>query len=364
MKLHKERFSYGLRLLLVAVSLCLVTSLQAQTKKGAATTATKTAATTKKAAAKTTPKKETVSKQASTTTKTAAVTSKQKEATTKAATATTKKAAPTTVKKEVATKQQTVTSKKKETTTKPATATKQPATKATKTPATTTKKKEATTVPKKVETKKPTTTTKQAVTTTKKPAATTKQEQKAPKQESKTTKPAPAASKPAQPKKEAEPAPKQEEKPKKEKNDGEEDTPVAATGFASRKGRLIMPITGSYRITSHFGNYTPNGLQNVVLDNKGINIAGEAGSQARAVYSGTVSMVFDMSGLYNVILRHGSYITVYCNLQSVSVQQGQKVDEGQKLGMVALDATGHYTLHFQVCNETTKLNPELWLKRK
>ncbi len=125
-----------------------------------------------------------------------------------------------------------------------------------------------------------------------------------------------------------------------------------------------MPISGTARITSHYGSYTPRGLQNVVLESKGINLSGEAGAQACAVYEGTVSTIFDINGLYNVILSHGAYFTVYCNLQSVSVQQGERVSQGQRLGMVALDAAGSYTLHFQVCHAAEKLDPELWLKRK
>ena len=128
-------------------------------------------------------------------------------------------------------------------------------------------------------------------------------------------------------------------------------------GFEANKGRLPMPITGSYRIVSHFGQYNVEGLKNVTLDNKGINILGNSGCQARAIYDGEVSAVFGFSGSMVVMVRHGAYISVYCNLRSVNVSKGQKVSTRQTLGAVGADNI----LQFQLRRETAKLNPEVWL---
>ena len=130
-------------------------------------------------------------------------------------------------------------------------------------------------------------------------------------------------------------------------------------GFEANKGRLPIPITGSYKIVSHFGQYNVEGLKNVTLDNKGINILGNAGCQARAIYDGEVSAVFGFSGSMVVMVRHGAYISVYCNLRSVNVSKGQKVSTRQTLGAVGSDNI----LQFQLRRETAKLNPEAWLGR-
>ena len=129
--------------------------------------------------------------------------------------------------------------------------------------------------------------------------------------------------------------------------------------FESNRGRLPMPITGSYRIVSHFGQYNVEGLSNVTLDNKGVNIRGEQGAMARSIFDGEVSAVFSFGGTMVVMVRHGSYISVYCNLSSVSVHRGQKVSTRQTLGRVGADNI----LQFQLRKETTKLNPESWLGR-
>lgn len=129
--------------------------------------------------------------------------------------------------------------------------------------------------------------------------------------------------------------------------------------FANNRGRLPMPITGSYKIVSHFGQYNVEGLNNVRLDNKGINILGKSGACARSIFDGEVSAVFNLGGTTGVIVRHGSYISVYCNLSSVSVHQGQHVSTRQTLGTVGQDNI----LQFQLRKEKAKLNPEAWLAR-
>ena len=130
-------------------------------------------------------------------------------------------------------------------------------------------------------------------------------------------------------------------------------------GFENNKGRLPMPITGNYKIVSHFGQYNVEGLKNVTLDNKGINILGSGSCYARAIYDGEVSAVFGFGGSMVVMVRHGDYISVYCNLRSVSVSRGQKVSTRQLLGAVGTDNI----LQFQLRKETAKLNPEAWLGR-
>lgn len=133
--------------------------------------------------------------------------------------------------------------------------------------------------------------------------------------------------------------------------------------FQANKGRLPMPITGSYFISAHYGQYNVEGLRGVQLDNKGINITGHPGAQARSVFAGEVTAIFSLGGMHNVIVRHGSYMSVYCNLANCAVKRGQKVTARQVLGRVAADASGNCTLHFQLRREREKLNPEPWLGR-
>ena len=135
--------------------------------------------------------------------------------------------------------------------------------------------------------------------------------------------------------------------------------------FAENRGKLPVPIAGPYLITSHFGQYTVEGLRNVKLDNKGIDIQGQPGAQARAIFGGKVAAVFQLNGLFNILVRHGAYISVYCNLSSASVKTGDTVTIRQPLGTVFSNPAdgGRTVLHFQLRKEKQKLNPEPWLSR-
>ena len=135
--------------------------------------------------------------------------------------------------------------------------------------------------------------------------------------------------------------------------------------FAANRGKLPMPIAGAYIITSRYGQYAVEGLRNVKLDNKGIDIQGKPGAQARAIFDGKVAAVFQLNGLFNVLIRHGNYISVYCNLSSASVKAGDTVKTKQSIGQVFSDGTdnGRTVLHFQLRKEKDKLNPEPWLNR-
>jgi len=132
-----------------------------------------------------------------------------------------------------------------------------------------------------------------------------------------------------------------------------------SSNFESNRGRFPMPISGSYQVVNSFGQYDVEGLKNVRLDNKGVNLKGQPGAQARCIFNGEVSMVFSYAGIMGVIVRHGSYFSVYGNLSSVSVSRGQTVNTGQALGTVG----GEGILQFQLRKGKAPLNPMQWLRK-
>ncbi|MGL5937880.1 MAG: murein hydrolase activator EnvC family protein [Phocaeicola sp.] len=136
-----------------------------------------------------------------------------------------------------------------------------------------------------------------------------------------------------------------------------------SSSFENNRGALPIPITGPYVVVSRYGQYAVDGLRNVQLDNKGIDFKGKPGAEARAIFAGEVSAIFHHNGMNNILIRHGNYISVYCNLSTITVSKGSKVDTRQAIGTVHTDASGSTVLHFQLRKETTKLNPESWLKR-
>jgi septal ring factor EnvC (AmiA/AmiB activator) len=61
-------------------------------------------------------------------------------------------------------------------------------------------------------------------------------------------------------------------------------------------------------------------------------------------------------------VRHGNYLSVYCQLDKINVKSGDKVKAGDILGEIAEDASGHTRLLFQLRQEKQKLNPTQWIK--
>ena len=129
--------------------------------------------------------------------------------------------------------------------------------------------------------------------------------------------------------------------------------------FESNKGRLPIPITGAYNIVRGLGTYAVAGLKGVVLESNGLYLKGQPGAQARCVFDGIVTRVVQKGNSYIVTVRHGKYISVYCNLASVKVTAQQQVKINQILGSLGADNT----LQFQLRNWTNILNPKVWLGR-
>ena len=126
--------------------------------------------------------------------------------------------------------------------------------------------------------------------------------------------------------------------------------------FAGNKGRLPVPITGNYRVIRNFGSYT---LAGVTLQSSGIQLEGQEGANARCVFEGEVSKVYNPGSGYYVMVRHGRYISVYGNLSSVNVSAGQRVSINQTLGTVG----ANHILIFRLQNWDKLLNPKQWLSR-
>lgn len=137
-----------------------------------------------------------------------------------------------------------------------------------------------------------------------------------------------------------------------------------ASGFAANKGRLPMPLGATAKIVGTFGVNQHSDLGNIQVDNSGIDLSAPAGTAVKAVYDGVVSSIFEIDGYDTVVIvRHGSYLTVYAGISGVMVSKGAQVKTGQQLGRLHTDGAGRSVLHFEVRNERQKLNPLEWIAR-
>lgn len=136
--------------------------------------------------------------------------------------------------------------------------------------------------------------------------------------------------------------------------------------FARNRGRICWPTESGF-ISSYFGLHRDPVNRHIFNKNDGIDITTKKGAKVRAVFNGEVSQIIIIPGFnYTVILRHGSYLTVYTNLSQINVKKGQKVKRKQKIGIAGIDETNPNKTYikFQIYNEGKKLNPSKWLARQ
>ena len=147
------------------------------------------------------------------------------------------------------------------------------------------------------------------------------------------------------------------------RNDGQD--AALTKRFADNKGRMTFPVASPYTIVAKYGKVVEprTGLQ---TNNTGIEIVLRGTNSARCAFDGTVSRIYQTrEGPYAIMVRHGSYITVYYNMATPAVKAGQKVSSGQNLGTVAGDERydGKPMLHFEVRNGSTTYDPLLWVRQ-
>jgi septal ring factor EnvC (AmiA/AmiB activator) len=140
---------------------------------------------------------------------------------------------------------------------------------------------------------------------------------------------------------------------------------LVSGNFAANKGRLPWPVEKGF-ISGHFGIQPHPVLQHVTTNNKGIYIQTPRNADARAIFDGVVTERFSIPGSNNaIIIKHGNYRTVYANLTTIYVREGEHVSAKQKIGRIFTDDEngGKTELYLMIWKDKTPLNPELWLAR-
>ena len=135
---------------------------------------------------------------------------------------------------------------------------------------------------------------------------------------------------------------------------------AVGSNFAENRGRMGFPVARG-QVTHRFGRQPHPVFKNIVEDNTGVKISVPAGTVAKCIFPGEVTKVLYAGGTKTVVVRHGTYFSVYSNLASASVSQGQQVSAGTAIGQVGLDLDGTYTLDFQIWNGTTAVDPLGWV---
>ena len=129
-------------------------------------------------------------------------------------------------------------------------------------------------------------------------------------------------------------------------------------------GQLDWPVNGD--IVYSFGRQAGPG--NTTIRWNGIGIAAPPGTAVRAIAAGTVRFAtqFGTYGLCVFLDHNGGYYSIYCQLQSAEVRQGQQIERGAVVGRIGganSDEGPH--LHFEIRGDGGQpLDPVQWLRRR
>lgn len=138
---------------------------------------------------------------------------------------------------------------------------------------------------------------------------------------------------------------------------------VDNSGFAKNKGALSWPVSKG-KITGAFGTHPHPTIKNVQISNNGIDFTLPSGDNVVCVYDGEVVGVTNIPGFKNmVIIKHGSYYTVYSKLDNVVISKGQQIKRGQTIGNVEVNEEGVAEVHFELWKDKSKMNPQPWFNR-
>lgn len=132
--------------------------------------------------------------------------------------------------------------------------------------------------------------------------------------------------------------------------------------FISNKGKLPSPVERGI-IVRRYGKQSHPTLKGITIESNGVFYATEKNANARVIFDGKVLAIQVLPGKKKAVLvQHGNYISVYKNLDNVTVQKGDLVSTKQLLGKIHTDkTTGKTILAFVLFKEIHRQNPEEWV---
>lgn len=124
------------------------------------------------------------------------------------------------------------------------------------------------------------------------------------------------------------------------------------------------PITAKWRLSSPYGNRA-DPFTGVKKFHTGMDMAAPTGTPVKATLDGKVVAVSfnQVYGNYVIVSHINGYQSLYAHLHAATVKVGQRINQGEKLGLVG--STGYSTgphLHFTVYKNGKLVNPQELVK--
>lgn len=151
------------------------------------------------------------------------------------------------------------------------------------------------------------------------------------------------------------------EKEEQEKSAAESEEKEQAVEVTSAQDvpEALWPVTGDI-LTTHGELYQVN---NQYRFHNGIDIKAPEGEEVKAAWDGVVETVSEDTSLgLKMVIASDGFSATYANLESLEVEEGQQVYQGEEIGIVGttaeLDASEGSYLHFSVLIDDRSIDPK------
>lgn len=138
-----------------------------------------------------------------------------------------------------------------------------------------------------------------------------------------------------------------------------------AASFEANRGKLPWPLK-SGTVTMTYGDHPSPLAHNVNIKSNGIRIATNEKEPVHSIFNGKVMRIMAIKGANKaVMIQHGNYISVYRNIEELTVKAGQEVKTGDIIGRVGNTRDTHRpTLNFYIFKDSKYLDPSQWILRR
>ena len=136
------------------------------------------------------------------------------------------------------------------------------------------------------------------------------------------------------------------------------------SSFISARGALPWPVEQGI-VAAKFGTKV-HPVYRTKIENPGIEIATEPGSEVRAVHDGYVLSVQPIAGFGDVVVvNHGRYKSVYGNLSEVKTFKNAPIKKGDVVGLSGDENSAKGpVLFFMIWEKGKNTDPEQWIAKK
>lgn len=138
--------------------------------------------------------------------------------------------------------------------------------------------------------------------------------------------------------------------------------PVPDRGFASQKGRMVLPVRGE--IVESFGKHKHPDFNSYTFS-KGLSIAAAAGTDIRSIYEGSVIFADYFKGFGNMIIvdHGGGYFSLYAHAARITKKVGAEVTRHETIASVGdVDSQKGPMLYFEIRYQGKPVDPAGWVR--